>query len=524
MRLPPVFTQRGAPAGLLGGIHAAAFAAYPILFLWAENRGETSPEDVVQPFVIVVGLTAVAVLVLGLVLGDRRRGALLVAPIVLGGLLYGHVGELTKWSFDVRTGLWVGLSVLALAAAIFLGSGRLGTLDRGLRVLSAVLIAMPLVSIVPYEVEEATAAPPPVLVGGEVLATETDAPKRDVYWLVFDRYSSDLGYELQYGFQNDLTPWLRDQGFEVLDRSHANYVATSLSMATTLNMAHLEDLTGLRDSDSSSYNPVYARLQGSRVVKQFQALGYRYVHLGSWWNPTRTDEAADRNFNADGVNDFTAVLIEQSVVPAVVETFDLEEEPPTESVKQYKHNRYALDQLPKLPGERGPKFVLGHILLPHPPYVFDRDGRYIPEDEAAALGEAEGLRRQLDYTNSRIRAFITQLLSVPEDQRPIVIIQADEGHWPPGYFADKINFDWETATEAELETKFGILNAWYVPGGTDALALRPEQTAINTFPVLFSRYFGLDGYEELPDRVTTSHGWNRPYRLIDITDRLPSLR
>ena len=35
------------------------------------------------------------------------------------------------------------------------------------------------------------------------------------------------------------------------------------------------------------------------------------------------------------------------------------------------------------------------------------------------------------------------------------------------------------------------MNAWYLPGGED-LGLYPSMTAINTFPVLFSRYFGID--------------------------------
>jgi hypothetical protein len=69
--------------------------------------------------------------------------------------------------------------------------------------------------------------------------------------------------------------------------------------------------------------------------------------------------------------------------------------------------------------------------------------------------------------------------------------------------------------------KFGILNAWYVPG-TD-LGLDPAMTAINTFPVLFDRYFGLP-YPLLDDRVAASAGWQRPYQLIDVTERLPSLQ
>ena len=477
----------------------------------------------VQPLLVIVGAVALLTLVAGLFV-DRRRVALVLSPVVLGILLYGYLAALTEQPAEVRHAIWAGLVVVAIVAAIRLGGRRLATVDRALLGIGAILLAVPLVAVIPYEVEEALAAPPPVLVGGEVLASDTAAPRRDVYWLVFDRYGSDRSFELQFGVRNDLTPWLRERGFTVLENSHANYVATGLSMATTLNMAHLEELTGLRNSSSSSWAPVYARLQGSRVVKQFQALGYRYLHLGSWWNPTRTDEAADRNYNADGVSDFSAVLMEQSAWPVVVETLDLEEEPPSESVKHLKHNSYALDVLDRLPAEDGPKFVLAHVLLPHPPYVFDRDGRYIPVDEAATLSTADGWQRQLEYTNARLRTFLEGLLALPPDEQPIIVLQADEGPWTDRYGADKVGYDWDTATPEELEIKFGIMNAWYVPGGTDALGLDPAQTAINTFPILFGRYFGLDGYDLLPDRVAASGGWNRPFLLTDVTARLPSLR
>jgi hypothetical protein len=156
--------------------------------------------------------------------------------------------------------------------------------------------------------------------------------------------------------------------------------------------------------------------------------------------------------------------------------------------------------------------------------VFDSDGRPMTEEEVKGLDDKDAGRRQLAYTNSRIRSFVEGLLALPEDQQPIIILQADEGPWPDPYFADKVNYDWNTATPEDLETKFGIINAWYVPGGTDDLHLRHDQTAINTFTVLFGRYFGLDGYEELSDIVRTSGGWNRPYKLMDITDKLPSLQ
>ena len=507
------------PSGL-GGWHPLLFAAYPVLFVWSQNVAEIAPGEVLRPLVAVIAGAALATVILGFVFGDRRRAALIVTPVALGGLLYGHVAKLVESPETVRTAVWLGIVAVAVVGALRLSTRRLATIDTALLRLGLVVLVVPLVVIVPFEIEDAFVKPAPVLAGTESLPATTDAPKRDVYWIVLDRYGSDRSFELRFGATSTFTPWLRDHGFDVLEDSHANYVATSLSMATTLNMVHLEDLTGLVGTSSSSYTPVYSRLASPRVVKQFRALDYRYLHLGSWWNPTRTDPAADVNYNADLQSEVDSVLIEFSVAPSIIETFDLEEEPPSESVKHEKHNRFALDVLDGLRGEPGPKFVLAHVLLPHPPYVFDRDGRYIPVDEAATLDETDAWQRQLDYTNSRLQRFIEGLLALPEPERPIVILQADEGPWTAPYAADKVNYDWETASPEELEMKFGILNAWYVPG--DDLSLDPSMTAINTFPVLFERYFGLD-YELLEDRVTASRGWTHPYQLIDVTDRLPSL-
>ena len=513
--------RRATAPGGLGGINPLLFAAYPVLFLWSQNLGETPADDVLQPLVGIVLGTALATVALAIVFGDRARAALVVTPVVFGILMYGHVAELVDVPTEVLVAAWAGVVLIGTGAAWLLRDPQVVRVDRALGGLAAILVAVSLVPIVPYEVEEAMAAPPPVLVDGQVLSGATEAHRRDVYWLVYDRYGSDRSLELQFGVRNDLTPWLRERGFDVLDDSHANYVATALSMASTLSMAHLEQLTRLVGTESSSYNPLYARLQNSRVVKQFKALGYAYHHLGSWWNPTRTDEAANENYNADGVNDFTAVLFETSGLPLAIEALGWEEEVPSEHTKHLKHNTYALDQLDRLRDAPGPKFVLAHVLLPHPPYVYDRDGRPMTEAESAALGPAEAGRRQLAYTNARLRAFLEPLLALPEDEQPIIILQADEGPWTDPYFADKVNYDWATASPEELEIKFGIINAWYIPGAD--LDLDPAMTAINTFPVLFERYFGLD-YELLPDRVATSGGWNRPYRLDDITDRLPSLR
>ena len=49
---------------------------------------------------------------------------------------------------------------------------------------------------------------------------------------------------------------------------------------------------GAHRTRRQQHEQLQRRLQATPVVaraRQFQALGYRYLHLGSWWNPTRFD-------------------------------------------------------------------------------------------------------------------------------------------------------------------------------------------------------------------------------------------
>ncbi|MFL5776456.1 MAG: hypothetical protein ACJ76W_09305 [Chloroflexota bacterium] len=506
--------------GLSRGIHPVLFGVYPVLFLWSQNVGEVGPADVSDVLGFAFLAAGALMLLAWLAFQDRARGALFITPAILAFLLWGHVARLGI-VFETEQAAVLALMAIALVAALKLPDRWVARLDLGLGALAVALTVISLATILPTEVEEAT-TPRTVVAAGRTLPTTTAAPKRDVYWLIFDRYGSDRSFQIGYDTKNPLTPWLKDHGFDVLADSHANYVGTALSLSTTLNMTPLAELTKGVPETSNSYEPVYRALQGSLTVRQFQALGYRYLHLGSWWNPTRTDSAADRNFNADGVSDFTSAVAESSIVPVLSEAFVPEELPPTEPAKHLKHNTFALNKLDALPLEGGPKFVFGHILLPHPPYVFDANGAYIESPQRAGISETQAWEGQLEYTNRRLESFLEELLSKPESERPIIILQADEGPWPDAYGRDKYGFNWAAASEDELEMKFGILNAWYVPGGTGALGLRQDQTAINTFPTLFDRYFGLD-YPTLPDRVFAST-WGRPYASLEITDRLPRLK
>ena len=266
------------------------FAAYPVLFLWSQNLGETNAGDVLPILVLVLAVTALAMAVLTLVFRDARRAALIVAPIVVAILVYGHVANLVK-PIHLRPLLqqagWALLIVLGIVAAIRLRDAQVRRATWILDRMAAVLVIVALVIIVPFQANVALSArlsPSTATVPGI-----PDRPLRDVYYLVLDRYGSDWALKDRFGADNDLLPWLADHGFRVLHDSHANYVKTTLSMASTLNMTHLADLAARVGVESSDHAPVYDMLHDSLVARQFKSLGYDYLHLGSWYGPTRTD-------------------------------------------------------------------------------------------------------------------------------------------------------------------------------------------------------------------------------------------
>ena len=264
--------------------------------------------------------------------------------------------------------------------------------------------------------------------------------------------------------------------------------------------------------DSSDYGPITRALRRSTVAATLKERGYDYVHVGSWFDPTRTSRLADRNLNtAEDAVTFASTLYDLSALPTVVDLLGFRQRAGL-NVKHERTARFEFDRLDELVhDEPGPSFVFAHLLMPHPPYVFLADGTVSPEDAT--------YETQMDYTNARIKAIVSALLARAEDERPIIILQADEGPYPARYQRQRDRFDWSTATADELAMKFGILNAMYLPGEEGQETLRSDLTSVNTFRTLFRRYFGTD-LPDLPDRIFTSIK-ARPYDLLDVTDRIP---
>ena len=127
---------------------------------------------------------------------------------------------------------------------------------------------------------------------------------------------------------------------------------------------------------------------------------------------------------------------------------------------------------------------------------------------ARSISRAIAIRRAI--IDSQIQPVIEGILAKSKTP-PVIIIQADHG--PGAYLI------WESPEQSNLQERFSILNAYYLPDGGEA-ALYPSITPVNSFRVVLNQLFNA-GLELLPDKnyFTT---WKHPYEFIDVTDKVQS--
>lgn len=346
----------------------------------------------------------------------------------------------------------------------------------------------------------ASLATPSVPVAGRVVASPSaPAPpsKPDVYYIILDRYASDTTLREQFGFDN--TPFLRflrRKGFRVAPGSRANYPRTSFSLASSLNMEFLDGLAqkANRPGDPS---PAYDALWHTRVAEFLKARGYRYIHMGSWWPPTAASPEADLNIRFDPPPASDTIFAGGR--------YKFREQ-------EYLRRLFQFEELGRIAKMRGPKFVFVHILAPHEPYAFDRYGHFVTLERQQRAGKYRAYVEQLRFVNKKVMRAITTLLAVNRGGPPVVVLQADEGPFPGLTPANSIDQDVRA-----LRRKFGILNAYYLPG-VDRSMLYPSISPVNSFRVVFDLYFGAD-LPLVPDRHFVFER-GQLYRFVDVTSKL----
>jgi hypothetical protein len=181
-----------------------------------------------------------------------------------------------------------------------------------------------------------------------------------------------------------------------------------------------------------------------------------------------------------------------------------------------RHILYAFNAIEQAAHRAGPTFTFAHLTIPHSPYVFNPDGSMPTATETRTRSDGEEYVLQVEYANRRTLEAIDEILDVEAGQPdPVIILAADEGPWPPGFRADQEDFQWLEASDADIAWKFGILNAYRMPGvDLEAEGFTDRTSPVNAFRIMFDAYFGAH-LGLLPDVTYLSPDYDHMYDFVE---------
>lgn len=509
-------------------IHPFLLALFPILFVYAQNLEHMSLSQVWKSVLILLGVTLVSFLLLAFILRNVMKAGLVVSLFLLLFFSYGPVHRLL-WG-GTTAGLAAAMPGLLLVIwAVVFGcvAGLIIRAERGLpeitRIVNVMALALVLISVFDiglFEISRGSSARAHGDVNGLQIVRPGDVPAGilpDIYYIILDGYArADVLAEV-YGVDNsDFLEYLGQEGFFIAREGRANYAHTALSLAANLNMDYLDRVAARIGPETFDRQPMGTMIKDSAAVGFLRQNGYTVVAFPTGYTFTEIEDADYYMGSGRSLNEFEIGLLLATPVPwLVIERSNLNPYAPHRD-----RIRYTLDHLTDTAQLPSPHFVFAHIVAPHPPFVLDELGNAVEPEGEYNMGEGShflefggtvdqyraGYAGQLAYINDRIRVVVGELLY--QSSRPaIIILQADHG---PG-----LELDWDDPANTNLKERLAILNAYLLPGEGSA-DLYDGITPVNTFRVIFNRYFGTD-LELLKDDSFFST-WDRPYEFIHVTD------
>jgi len=505
-------------------LHPFLFAILPILFLYAHNISELSLPELLMPLAV-AGLSSLVLWsLLSLILRDKVRAALLSSLFWLWFFAGGHLYRLvappraadsaTSWASDF---LIVYCALLLAGAALLIAQRRRGPgLSSALNIIAVVVFAWNALVVSSYEIQR-------LLAHRRIRQAEAFDPmhtarvrvRPNIYYIILDGYGrADVLRDIYHYDNREFLQYLTRKGFHVVRNARANYCQTLSSLASSLNLHYLDDLARRLGAASTDRDPLRKTLERNRLFEFLRRHGYRIVAFASGYSGTEI-RAADIYINkVSGLTEFQSAIFDATPLSLIFPA-----RPPERGLTSTFTGTilYTFEHLADTTKLKPPIFVFAHILCPHPPFVFDRNGRVVMDRKRFTLCDGQdfpgtraqyvaGYKEQLLFVNHKTVAAIDEILARAR-WPTVIILQSDHG---PG---SRLN--WGSAERTDLRERLAMLMACYLPGAGD-LRLEDDLSSVNVFRVVLNSYFGTR-LRMLPNKSYYSP-IKHPYWFVRVTD------
>lgn len=511
-------------------IHPFLFAVFPILSLFAHNMAVIFFEEILIPSIATIIFTLLLFFFLDFILKDKQKAGLIVTLFLFLFFSYGHFYDLIKYltlnvikGFDtgLEKAIFLSFAIIFILCAYFCVKTRrrLINLTNFLNVVSVSLVVICSVNIGLYKLKTVNIwQNKESLKNSEINTMDSKQTIKlpNIYYIILDGYAREDILKELYRYDNaEFLNYLIKKGFYIASKSNSNYCQTNLSLASSLNMEYLDSLAEAIDVENSDHRLLVDVIKNNAVFRFLKKHGYTIIAFSSGYYGTEIEKADIYISSGSSMNLFQNELINITPLPVIFSALIKK--------REYDLHRerimgifYNLKNISK---KKSPYFVFVHIFCPHPPFVFGPRGEKINPMQKFTIGDGshllnkisrdkyiEGYKEQLEFLNIKIEKTIDAIMSCSPEP-PVMILQADHG---PGSM-----LDWNDAHNTNFKERMSILNAYYLPGDGRG-DLYPSITPVNTFRVVFNRYFETN-YNLLNDKSYFST-WSRPYKLIEYAD------
>jgi Sulfatase len=304
-------------------------------------------------------------------------------------------------------------------------------------------------------------------------------PLRDVYFIILDEYISPATFKNYYKYNNEnFFAFLRSSHFHLVKYPYSNYPWTIPSISSMVSLRYHKNWVEKKEFPQVAH----FLLRYNLIANLLKSEGYTIYSIPSiYWlgNPSK---GLWKNFL------FRAKSY--GLVMSLLRSTPLKNKARSYQRKEHKnHIQLQLSKIDKIVRKKDEKkFVFSHILCPHRPIVFDKDGNSL-KDNKIFLAEKDAMHKyyldQAYFISISIQNIVKTILK-SSSTPPLIVIVSDHGKFPIGVSGKGK----QSLPMRDLSWRLSNFTALYLP---DFAAPIPDYlTPVNIFRIILNQFYGYD--------------------------------
>lgn len=318
---------------------------------------------------------------------------------------------------------------------------------------------------------------------GQTLSVCTTCNKPDVYFIIADEYADSIALADALHFNNSgFLGQLRNRGFHLIQGSRSNYNKTPFAVASYFQMDYLTGIEGV-NSSRDDRNICAAAINQNPVISFFKKSGYDILNFSIFkLNDQQTKVKQQYLLVGKDLIQAQTFLhrVKKDIGYHLILALNLQQKWDVDVLYAKQANEKLLSLLQnEIQQKRSrPKFIYTHLLMPHSPYYFDKQGKEVPPSTFGPHHEfdKEAYLSYLQYCNDVFIRLIDDILK-NSSQPPIILFLSDHGF--RGFRGEE---------KIDPRYLYMNLNAVYLPS-MDYRLFYPGLSGVNQFRVLLNSVF-----------------------------------